>query len=108
MAKSPRNTDKFKINNQYFQGGVSVDPKLAVTNSFYQSQALDFRSKPSQISVLPGATQIASNMNDLITAMDQDLNGIRWGVGTLGGVYKINTSDVISKVAQLTENGSAG
>ena len=108
MAKSPRNTDKFKINNQYFQGGVSVDPKLAVTNSFYQSQALDFRSKPSQISVLPGATQIASNMNDLITAMDQDLNGIRWGVGTLGGLYKINTSNVISKVAQLNENGSAG
>ena len=108
MAKSAQNTTKFKINNQYFQGGVSIDPKLAVTNSFYQSQALDFRSKPSQISVLPGATQISNSISDLITAMDQDLNGVRWGVGNLGGLYKINTSNVISKVAQLTENGSAG
>jgi len=105
---SIKNTQKFKINTEYFQGGISVDPKLAVANSFYQSQNLDFRSKPSQISVLPGTRQIASNLNDLITAFDQDLNGVRWGVGTLGGLYKINTSNVISKVAQLTENGSAG
>ena len=105
---SIKNTQKFKINTEYFQGGISVDPKLAVANSFYQSQNLDFRSKPSQISVLPGTRQIASNLNDLITAFDQDLNGVRWGVGTNGGVYKINTSDVISKVAQLNENGSAG
>ena len=104
----PKNTQKFKINNEYFQGGISVDPKLAVANSFYYSQNLDFRSKPSQISVLPGTRQIASNMNDLVTAMDQDLNGVRWGVGASGGLYKINNSNVISKVAQLPENGSAG
>ena len=108
MAKSPKNTEKFKVNNEYFQGGISVDPKLAVANSFYQSQNLDFRSKPSQISVLPGPKAIATNLDDLILAWEQDLNGVRWGVGSKGGIYKINNSNVTSKVAQMNQAGSAG
>ena len=70
------------INQQSFVAGQSLDPKLAVANSYYQSIALDNRSLPSQISVLPGPQNIASNLNGLITAMDQDLNGVRWGAGT--------------------------
>lgn len=108
MAKGFQDTRKISINQNYFQGGVSIDPKLAVANSFYYSQGLDFRSKPSQISVLPGPTTIANNLTDLPTAMDQDLNGVRWMIGNGGGLYKANTSDAISKVAQLTENGAAG
>lgn len=102
------NTAKYKIVTQYFSGGVSIDPKLAVANSFYKSQNLDFRSVPSQISSLPGSTELANNLDDLITAMQQDLNGVRWGVGNKGGIYRINTSNVVSKEAQMTEDGSAG
>jgi len=106
--KTPRNTNKEPINQNYFTGGVSVDPKLGIANSFYYSQNLDFRSKPSQISVLPGPTTLTTNLTDLITAMDQDLNGVRWGVGNNGGIYKFDTSNNISLEAQMTENGSAG
>lgn len=106
MAKVP--DQKIKIHTNYFQGGAAISRKLGVANSFYYSQNLDFRSDPSQISVLPGMRTIASNMTDLITAMDQDLNGIRWGVGSNGGIYKINNSNVISKEAQMNSAGAAG
>lgn len=107
-SPKPKNSQKQPINQNYFTGGVSIDPKLAIANSYYYSQNLDFRSKPSQISVLPGSTQLSGDLPDLITAMDQDLNGVRWGVGTGGNIYQINTSNVISTKAQMTENGSAG
>lgn len=108
MPKGPSNTGKLSINTNYFGGGVSIDPKLAVANSYYYSQSLDFRSKPSQISVLPAPSALSTNLSDNILAMEQDLNGVRWGVGSAGNIYKINTSNVISTEARLSENGSAG
>lgn len=104
----PQNTNKYIIHQNYWQGGVTIDPKMGIANSFYYSQGLDFRSQPSQISVLPGPRQIASNLTGLITAMDQDLSGVRYGVATDGSLYRINTSNVVSKIAQMTSNGAAG
>lgn len=106
--RGPSDSSKLKIHLNYFQGGITVDPKLGIANSFYVSQNLDFRSKPSQISVLPGARTISSTMQDTLTDIDQDLNGVRYGVGDNGGVYRINTSNAISKIAQLSSNGAAG
>lgn len=108
MPKGPQNSKKLSINLNYFMGGNSVSRKLAVANSFYTSQNLDFRTDPSQISVLPASRQMATNLTDLITAMDQDLNGVRYGVGNNGGLYRINTSNVVSKIAQLGTAGAAG
>ena len=108
MAKGFKNEERYKIHNQYFEGGVSIDPKIGVANSFYQSQNLDFRSVPSQLSVLPGARTVATNLQDNLTAIIQDVNGVRYGVGNNGGVYRINTSNVVSKIAQLDSNGAAG
>jgi hypothetical protein len=99
---------RLRINTNSFTGGTAISKKLAVANSWYYSQCLDNRSDPSQLSVLPAPRNIANNLTGLITAMDQDLNGVRWGVGTDGGVYSINTSNVVSKRAQMTENGAAG
>src|SRR5882757_6057585 len=106
--KGPEDDEKFRIHNNYFQGGVTVDPKLGIANSFFYSQNLDFRSKPSQISVLPGSRTLATNLSDLITAIDQDLSGVRYGVGSNGGLYRISASNVVSKFAQLSSNGAAG
>jgi hypothetical protein len=103
-----KNTEKYRVVSQYFQGGNSIDPKLAVANSFYASQNLDFRTYPSQMTVLPASRQIANNLTDLITAMDQDQNGIRWASGNLGAIYKIAANNTVTKVAQMSENGSAG
>lgn len=107
-SKGPSNNQKFKIHNNYFQGGVTIDPKLGVPNSFYYAQGLDFRSQPSQMSVLPGNRTVASSLSDLLMGIEQDLNGVRWGVGSNGGIYKIGTTNVVSKVAQMGGNGAAG
>lgn len=99
---------RIRIHSNSFQAGTSVDPKLAVASGYYAAQALDNRTKPSQLSVLPAPRTISSNLSGLITAMDQDLNGVRWGSATDGGIYQINTSNIISKKAQMSEAGSAG
>lgn len=96
------------ITNPFFYGGATIDPKLGIPNSFYQSEALDFRSLPSQISVLPGASTITQSLYGLITAMDQDLNGIRYGVDTLGWIYSIDTNDVFKPLFKLPSAGASG
>jgi len=108
MASQPKNIEKMKIHLNSFIGGQAVDYKYGITNSFYSSQCLDFRSKPSQMSVLPGAQNLSSTMNDLVTSMVQDPNGVRYGVGSKGYIYRVSTSDVISPIGQLTSNGAAG
>ncbi len=108
MPSQPKNQAKFNIHLNYFQGGATIDPKLGIANSFYYAKNLDFRSQPSQISVLPGTSTVATNLTGLITAMEQDLSGVRYGVADAGGVYRISTSNVFSKIAQLSSNGAAG
>lgn len=107
-SKTPQNTDKFIIHQNYWQGGVTIDPKMGVANSFYYSQGLDFRSQPSQASVLPASRLLSDNLDDLIIAMEQDIDGVRYGVGQQGGIYRIDTDDDISKIALMDSDGAAG
>ena len=81
MAQNAKNTNKFQINLGTFAGGMSVDYKNGVANSFYNSVALDFRKKSSEMSVLPGMTTIITNLLDLPVAMLQDPTGTRWMIG---------------------------
>ena len=104
----PKNTPKDKIHLPSFVGGTAIDYKFGIANSFQSATALDFRSKASQMTVLPGMSPVSSTLSDLITAMTQDPNGIRYGVGSLGNIYKFNTSNVPTKIAQMTSNGAAG
>lgn len=108
MPKGPTNTPKLKIHNNYFQGGTTIDPKLGVANSFFYSQNLDFRTKPSQMSVLPAPAQLTTELDDLILAMDQDTSGVRYGAGNNGRVYKIDNNNVFTVIGELDTNGSAG
>jgi hypothetical protein len=96
------------ITNTFFYGGATTDPKLGIPNSFYYSECLDFRSVPSQISVLPQPQTINSSLNGLITAMDMDTNGVRYGVDLNGWIYNISTSDVITPIVQMSSNGASG
>lgn len=107
MATPPKNYPKDKIHLNSFIGGQATDFKYGIANSFYAVQALDFRQKPSQMSGLPGARQLATT-TDLITAFVQDPNGVRYGVGNTGSLYRISTSNVLSKFGQLSSNGAAG
>jgi hypothetical protein len=106
--QGPKNTDKFVINNQYFMGGAALDFKMGIANSHYFSDNLDFRTFPSQLSVLPESRSIAPNLQDCIEAMQQSVDGYRWGVGNLGYIYKIDPTNSVSNVAKMFSNGSAG
>lgn len=104
----PKNTEKLKIHLNAFQGGQSIDYKYGIANSFYSSQALDFRQKASQMSVLPGAQEVSHNLSDLITAMLQTPDGVRYGIGDAGNFYKVSTAGVITNLGKLNSNGAAG
>jgi hypothetical protein len=105
----PKNTDKFVINNQYFMGGSALDFKMGIANSHYYSDNLDFRTFPSQMSVLPESRAIATNLQDCIQAMQQDITGTRWAVGHKGFIYKIDSNNAVSNVGQiLGQKGAAG
>lgn len=96
------------INTNYFYGGSTIDFKLGIPNSFYSSENVDFRSIPSQISVLPTPSTISSALHGLITVMDQDLNGIRYGVDLAGWLYKIDLTDTITPLFKMASAGASG
>jgi hypothetical protein len=99
------------INLGSFEGGESLDFKNGVANGFFKSEALDFRSKSSQMSVLPGATALAGAsavLVDLPVEMVQDPNGVRWILGDQGNLYKLDVTNVLTKVATLTDGSGYG
>jgi hypothetical protein len=111
MASGPKDTGKLPINLGSFEGGESIDFKNGVANAFYKSEALDFRSKASQMSVLPGATALSgasSVLVDLPVEMVQDPTGTRWLLGDQGNLYKLATSGTLTKVATLTDGCGYG
>lgn len=111
MAKGTKDSGKLNINMSSFEGGESVDFKNGVAGSFYKSEGLDFRSKASQMSVLPGATAVAGAsalLVDLPVEMVQDPTGNRWLIGDQGNLYKLDISDVLTKVATTTETSGTG
>lgn len=97
-----------KINLNTFIGGESVDLKNGISGGFYSSLGMDFREKASQTGVNPGFKQISNALSDKITAMEQDLAGIRYGAGDQGNVYKIDASNNITSLGTLDSNGGAG
>jgi hypothetical protein len=105
----PKGDPEFpKINLNTFLGGESVDLKNGISGSFSTSLAMDFREKASQMTVLPGLYNVANNLKDLPTVMEQDINGIRYMVGDQGWVYRINDTNVVSQIGQLDSGGGAG
>lgn len=78
---------------QSFVGGTSTDLKIGTKSSFAYSRSLDFRKKPSQMSVLPGATLVSGAVvNDLVQDMVQVADGTRYALGSSGNLYKISTA----------------
>lgn len=103
-------TDNVKpIGLSSFFGGQSVDSKLGSTAQFYDEYHTDFRSSPSNFTVLPGTRETTSGVViDLVQAMDQITSGVRYALGDAGNLYKIATSGVWSHEGNLGENGGAG
>lgn len=109
MAKMSADDKEYpKINLPTFVGGEAIDYKNGITGSFYEAECLDFRSKASQMTVMPGMRNLSSALKDKITVMEQDVSGIRYGVGDQGWVYRIDTNNNVTVIDRLNTNGSAG
>ena len=111
--RQPQNRPKIVPGIQYFQGGLTTDFKMGIPNSFYASENLDTRTFPSQASVLPASRAVATNLQDCILAIQQDLSGVRWAVGDKGFIYQIEQgtngeTTTVNTVGQISEDGSAG
>jgi len=99
---------KIVVGQQNFYGGIATNEKLGIPYSHAYSRAMDFRKKPSQMSVLPGARQVSGAVVvDLVQNIVQIPNGIRYALGDQGYVYKIDTSNVFSTVGKL-DDGAHG
>jgi hypothetical protein len=111
MSSGPKDTGKLTINLGSFVGGESVDYKNGVANAFLSSEAMDFRSKASQMSVLPGLSAVSGAsavLVDLPIEMVQDPTGVRWILGDTGKLYKLDTSDTLTLAATVTDGNGFG
>lgn len=107
MAKNKSNFDPIGLSS--FFGGQSVDKKLGTQAQFYDDLHLDFRSEPSNFTILPQGTEGSGGVvSGLVQAIDQINSGARYAVDDAGKVYQITTSNVWSSLGTLGESGSAG
>lgn len=86
-----------------FEGGWGTDLKLGLKNSFAFSQNMDFRSSPSQLTLLPATAREDTNVvKDLIQNEVMVLDGTIYAIGSSGNFYKRTTAGVWSVEAQLS------
>lgn len=92
-----------------FVGGMTVsDQKQGIKYSFLYSQGIDFRKRPSQMSVLPATTNIATGiMSDLAQDMVQVADGSRYILGDNGNFYKLATNGTVTNLGKAN-GGAAG
>lgn len=92
-----------------FFGGWSTDKQLGTGAQFYYSSHIDFRKNPSSFTLLPQPRKAdAGTVADLVLAMDQLNNGVKYAAGDAGWLYKITTAGVWSPVSNIGEAGGAG
>lgn len=92
-----------------FYGGWATDDQLGGPSSFAYSKGIDFRKKPTQFSVLPGARkETGGTVTDLVQNEVMTNDGVIYALGSAGSFYKRTTAGVWSKQATLNSNGSHG
>lgn len=83
--------------NQQFDGGEATDKKVGIDNAFANSQSLDFRKSPSQMSVLPGPRRADKGVvKDLLQNEVMTPSGRIYGIGSTGFVYTVSPAGVWS------------
>ena len=96
------NSGDVVISQTSFYGGMGTDNKIGIKNSYANSENMDARKNPSQLSVLPGSRKLSdADLQGLIVAMTQTPDGNRWGIATNGGLYKIDANNDIVKMADM-------
>lgn len=92
-----------------FVGGQAVDKKVGIANSFADSQSLDFRKSPSQMSVLPATRRAdAGVVTDLIQNEVMTETGRTYSIGSSGNIYTCSSAGVWSLFGNLGASGTFG
>lgn len=90
-------------------GGQATDKKTGQANSFADSQSLDFRKSPSQMSVLPGTRRDDDGVvTDLVQNEVMTESGRTYSVGSSGNVYTMNPTFDWSLMGNLGQDGTFG
>lgn len=90
-------------------GGQATDKKTGQANSFADSQSIDFRKSPSQISVLPGTRRTDNGViTDLVQNEVMTETGEIYAIGSSGNVYIYDTSGVPRLFGNIGESGTFG
>lgn len=90
-------------------GGQATDKKTGIANSFADSQSLDFRTSPSQMSVLPATRRAdAGIVTDLVQNEVMIANGTIYAVGSSGNIYRVSPSGVWSLFGNVGSVGTFG
>lgn len=91
-----------------WDGGLGTDEQLGIPHSHAYSRHLEFRKKPSQISVLPETRQEGEGVIvDLLQNEVMTNDGTVYALGNLGYFYKRTTAGVWSNEAKL-DSGTFG
>jgi hypothetical protein len=90
-------------------GGQAVDKKVGIKDSFADSQSLDFRKSPSQMSVLPGTRQADKGVvTDLVQNEVMDNTGRTFSIGSNGNVYTCSAAGLWSLFGNIGSVGTFG
>lgn len=105
---STTNTVKAFVYNSWV-GGQATDKKTGIANSFADSQSLDFRTSPSQMSVLPD-TRRADNgvVTDLVQDEIMIADGTIYAVGSSGNIYRVSPAGAWSLFGNIGSVGTFG
>lgn len=92
-----------------FVGGEAVDKKIGQANSFANSQSLDFRKSPSQMSVLPATRRTDSGVvTDLVQNEVMTESGRTYSIGSSGNVYTCSPAGIWSLFGNIGQSGTFG
>lgn len=90
------------IVRQNFSGGWSIGKKVGIKNSQAFTQAFNFRTSPSQMTVLPGLSREDNGVvKDLVQNEVMTNDGTIYAIGSAGSFYKRTTAGAWSKEADV-------
>lgn len=90
-------------------GGQAIDKKTGTANSFANSQSLDFRKSPSQLTILPRTRRTDGGVvTDLVQNEVMTESGRTYSIGSSGNVYTTSPAGVWSLFGTIGQVGTFG
>jgi hypothetical protein len=92
-----------------FSGGEATDKKVGISHSFANSQSLDFRKNPSQLTLLGRPTiETGKVVSDLVQNEVMTNLGSIYALGSTGKVYERSTANEWKQFGNIENTGAYG